>query len=144
MFRRTAILRVTCRLRALSFGASGAHPPCSGRGGLVRRRKRGAFAPATKILPIARGVRVADHERLSRRRVAPRGECRVRWNLSKGYRNGAPDFSLQFKATRKVSETVALGAEYYSSSGQRRTSFPRQSKATRSSPSPTSNSRAGA
>jgi hypothetical protein len=66
------------------------------------------------------------------------------WNLSKGYRNGAPDFSLQFKATRKASETVALGAEYYSSSGQRRTSFLRQSKATRSSPSPISNSRAGA
>ena len=39
------------------------------------------------------------------------------WNLSKGYRNGAPDFSLQFKATRKVSETVALGAEYYSDLG---------------------------
>jgi hypothetical protein len=39
------------------------------------------------------------------------------WNLSKGYRNSAPDFSLQSKATRKVSATVALGAEYYSELG---------------------------
>ena len=42
------------------------------------------------------------------------GECTPE---RKGYRNGSPDFSLQFKATRKVSETVALGAEYYSELG---------------------------
>jgi hypothetical protein len=39
------------------------------------------------------------------------------WNLSRGYRNGAPDLSLQLKAARNVSKTVALGAEYYAELG---------------------------
>ena len=39
------------------------------------------------------------------------------WNLSSGYRSGTPDLSLGVKATRKVSEKVSIGAEYYSELG---------------------------
>jgi len=40
------------------------------------------------------------------------------WDVSRGYRSGTPDFSLQVKATRNVAEKTALGLEYYSEMGK--------------------------
>jgi hypothetical protein len=39
------------------------------------------------------------------------------WNLSDEPKSGTPDFSLDFKVSKKVSDTVALGLEYYSDMG---------------------------
>lgn len=39
------------------------------------------------------------------------------WNLSSGFRNGAPDFSVALKVSRKVHEGVDAGLEYYSELG---------------------------
>jgi hypothetical protein len=39
------------------------------------------------------------------------------WNLSDEPKSGTPDFSLDFKGSKKVTETVALGLEYYSDMG---------------------------
>ena len=39
------------------------------------------------------------------------------WDLSPGYRRGTPEFSLSFKAARKVTEAIAIGGEYYSGLG---------------------------
>jgi hypothetical protein len=39
------------------------------------------------------------------------------WNLSDEPRSATPDFSLALKASRKVNENLALGAEYYSDLG---------------------------
>jgi len=39
------------------------------------------------------------------------------WDLSSGFRKGTPDLSLGIKATRSLSEYVAIGAEYYSDLG---------------------------
>ena len=61
------------------------------------------------------------------------------WELSKGYRNSAPDFSL---SDSRSSWTWSPSTT--PTSGRHRTSFRRQSKATRFSSSPISNSRAGA
>jgi hypothetical protein len=39
------------------------------------------------------------------------------WDLSDGLRRGTPDFALGFKASRKVTEAIAVGAEYFSELG---------------------------
>jgi hypothetical protein len=39
------------------------------------------------------------------------------WNLSSGYREKTPDLGLSMKASHKISDTVSLGAEYYSALG---------------------------
>jgi len=39
------------------------------------------------------------------------------WNLSSGYREKTPDFELSMKASHKVSDTVSIGAEYYTGLG---------------------------
>lgn len=39
------------------------------------------------------------------------------WDLSPGLRRGTPDFSLAFKASRKISEKLAIGAEHYADLG---------------------------
>jgi hypothetical protein len=40
------------------------------------------------------------------------------WDISTGYTHGSPDFTLATKVTRKVSESVALGVEYYNGKGR--------------------------
>ncbi len=40
------------------------------------------------------------------------------WDLSTGYTHRSPDFTLASKVARKVSETVALGVEYYNGKGR--------------------------
>jgi hypothetical protein len=40
------------------------------------------------------------------------------WNLSEGYRNKSPDFTLATKVSRQVHEGIALGLEYYNGRGQ--------------------------
>ena len=39
------------------------------------------------------------------------------WDLSPGYTHGSPDFTLATQASRKVSDAVALGFEYYNGRG---------------------------
>ena len=40
------------------------------------------------------------------------------WDISTGYTHGSPDFTLATKVARKVSDSVALGVEYYNGKGR--------------------------
>lgn len=46
------------------------------------------------------------------------------WDISPGYTHGSPDFTLATKVTRKVSDAVALGVEYYNGKGRLNSTLP--------------------